>query len=236
MKITQSRFNSLEEISDIKHTFILRQPELPVNLYSKDKALEILAPSHEEGIKSCLKDIEVVIHNQDNREHDILDSDDYYQFHGGLYSTVQSLSGKKPMILFGDNSNFNKPKIHKLTYEIDKVMRSRVLNPKWINGIKKHGYKGAFEMSATLDYLFAYDATTSLVPDWCYSRISESWLMNEDNKEFLTTNNPWAVRDIAERLLEASNRNMWTTAKTIEIDLLKELVNEMDSLIEKDRY
>tara|TARA_Y100001968_G_scaffold333732_1_gene398819 strand:+ start:1597 stop:5349 length:3753 start_codon:yes stop_codon:yes gene_type:complete len=190
----------------------------------------------EEAIKSCLKDIEVIMHNQDNREHDILDSDDYYQFHGGLYSVVENLSGNKPLILYGDNSNFNKPKVHTLSYEIDKVMRSRVLNPKWINGIKSHGYKGAFEMSATVDYLFAYDATTSLVPDWCYSKIYEGWLTNKENKEFLTKNNPWALKDIAERLLEANNRNMWSLATINQKEQLKSIVNEMDSIIEKDSY
>ena len=140
------------------------------------------------GLKISLEKAEVVLHSQDNREHDLLDSDDYYQFHGGLSSAIEKISGKMPEILFGDNSRRERPRVYKLSKEIDKVMRSRMLNPRWIEGMKKHAYKGAFEMGATLDYLFGYDASTGLVPDWCYSGIYESWLNDEKVKEFLISN------------------------------------------------
>ncbi len=177
-----------------------------------------------DALKKCLKKVQVVLQNQDNKEHDILDSDDYYQFHGGLAAAVEELSGKIPKVLIGDHSRFSRPRIHSLEKEIDKVMRTRVLNPKWLEGVMNHGYKGAFEMGASIDYLFAYDASTRKVPNWCYSAICKNWLENQTIKEFLLIKNPWVLRDISERLLEASNRGLWTNIKESEKKLLKEIV------------
>ena len=101
--------------------------------------------------------------------------------------------------------------------------------------MKEHGYKGAFEMSASLDYLFAYDATTNSVPDWCYSRIVETWLMNKSNLEFLQQQNPWVLRDIAERLLEAYNRQMWDASDS-EIENMKYLLIDSEKRIEESSY
>ncbi len=188
------------------------------------------------GLEYCLKDIQIVVHNQDNREHDILDSDDYYQFQGGLAAAVEYNSGKMPEILIGDNSRRERPRVHKLTREIDKVMRSRMLNPRWIDGMKKHGYKGAFEMGASLDYLFAYDASTGLVPNWCYSEICEEWLSNKETIDFIKENNPWVLRDISERLLEAINRKMWGSSTKKQLELLKSLVIEAEKDIEHGNF
>ncbi len=184
------------------------------------------------GLVNCLKKIQVVLHNQDNREHDILDSDDYYQFHGGLSAAVEQVSGTKPNILLGDNSRRERPKINTLKKEIEKVVISRLLNPRWIEGIKEHGYKGAFEMSASLDYLFAYDAATDNVPDWCYSKINEEWLGNNSTIEFLLSKNPWVLRDMAEKFLEASNRGMWKNAGIQEKNKLIKMLNEAETIIE----
>ncbi len=185
-----------------------------------------------DGLESNLSKVKAVLHSQDNREHDILDSDDYYQFQGGLISAIKKTSGTNPQAYFADNSRYQRPRLHKLSKEIDKVVRSRLLNPKWIEGIKKHGYKGAFEMSASLDYLFSYDATTNLVPNWCYQSIVNNWLMNNNTKNFISENNPWALRDIAERLLEASNRKLWSNATIEEISSIKKLLSDIDSKIE----
>tara|TARA_B100000965_G_scaffold365975_1_gene350861 strand:+ start:1517 stop:5323 length:3807 start_codon:yes stop_codon:yes gene_type:complete len=184
------------------------------------------------GLERNLSNVKVVLHSQDNREHDILDSDDYYQFQGGLISAIKKISGKYPEAYFGDNSRYNRPRINKLAKEIDKVVRSRLLNPKWLNGIKKHGYKGAFEMSASLDYLFSFDATTNLVPDWCYQSIASNWLEDDCTKSFILDNNPWALRDISERLLEASNRDLWKNASKEQISFIKNILSDVDSKIE----
>ena len=186
------------------------------------------------SFEKVLKNVQVVIHNQDNREHDILDSDDYYQFHGGLAISIKEISGKYPEIYFGDLSKFGKSKITTLKSEIDKVMRTRVLNPKWINGMMKNGYKGGFEFSATLDYLYAYDATTNCVSNWSYESIYKSWICNEEIKKYLSENNPWALKDIAERLLELINRGMWENKSNIVIEDLKSIINETEYQIERN--
>ncbi|WP_282085047.1 cobaltochelatase subunit CobN [Aquimarina algiphila] len=165
--------------------------------------------SAHESFQNRLQAMQIVMQNQDNREHDILDSDDYYQFHGGLANAVKTVKGDDAEIYFGDNSRPETPKVKTLKEELLKVYRSRVVNPKWIKGVQRHGYKGAFEMAATLDYLFAYDATTNLIDDFMYEGITESYLLTPENKEFIQQNNPWALKDMSERLLEAIQRGMW---------------------------
>ena len=112
-------------------------------------------------------------------------------------------------------------------------MRSRLLNPRWIEGMMQHGYKGAFEMGASLDYLFAYDAATDRVPDWCYGSICDQWLSNQQIVSFLMKRNPWVLRDMAERLLEASNRGLWQQASDHQMDQLRQLVISSETRIER---
>ena len=185
------------------------------------------------GLEQALGRVQVVLHNQDNREHDLLDSDDYYQFHGGLSAAVERISGDRPQLWFGDHSRRERPRLHRLEKELDKVMRSRMLNPRWIEGMQRHGYKGAFEMGASLDYLFAYDAATDCVPDWCYGAICDQWLSNSKTVEFLSQRNPWILRDMSERLLEAFNRGLWEGASEDQLSRLKQLVVTSEARIER---
>jgi cobaltochelatase CobN len=156
-----------------------------------------------------LSQLEVVAHNQDNREHDILDSDDYYQFQGGMTNAVSVYSGATPVVYHNDHSNPSAPKTRTLKEELNRVIRSRVLNPKWITAMREHGYKGAFEMAASVDYLFAYDATTNMVDDYQYQKVADALIFDPDNKTFMEENNPQALEEMAERLLEATQRGLW---------------------------
>jgi len=156
-----------------------------------------------------LAGIDLVMHNQDNREHDLLDSDDYYQFQGGMAAAVRHLAGAQPAMYFGDHSNPGAPAIRTLEEEISRVVRSRVTNPKWIEGVKRHGYKGAFEIAATVDYLFAYDATARVVRDDQYARVTDAYLEDPGTRDFLLRHNPDALGQICERLLEAMDRGLW---------------------------
>lgn len=153
--------------------------------------------------------IEVAVKNQDNREHDIFDSDDYLQDHGGMVAAVRALTGRAPKAWFGDSANPADPRVRSLREEAARVVRSRVLNPKWIDAMADHGYKGAFELAATVDYLFGYDATAEVVEDWMYEKVTESYVADPARREFFRRSNPWALRAIAERLLEADQRGMW---------------------------
>ena len=189
--------------------------------------------SQPEVFEKRLKELQVVLHNQDNREHDLLDSDDYYQFQGGMTAAVRHLQGgKNPTVYFGDNSQPSNPKVRQLKEEIARVYRSRVINPKWIKGVMRHGYKGAFEMSATVDYLFAYSATTKSVPDFMYEGIVDNYLENDRVHDFIQQKNPWALRDIAERLIEASQRGLWSDVSPVQIDRLRAILHEAESSIE----
>ena len=153
--------------------------------------------------------LEAVIHNQDNREHDILDSDDYYQFHGGMAAAVEHLRGQQPALYHGDFSTPGAVRIRTLSEELARVVRARVVNPKWIAGVKRHGYKGAFEMAATVDYLFAFDATTGLIGAHQYAMVADAYMHDADTRQFLEQHNPQALRSIGERLLEAVRRGLW---------------------------
>jgi cobaltochelatase CobN len=189
--------------------------------------------SHPEAFKQRLAQMQVVLHNQDNREHDLLDSDDYYQFQGGLTAAVRSLQGKNPETYFGDNSIPAQPKVRQLSAEIARVYRSRVVNPKWISGVMRHGYKGAFEIAATVDFLFAYDATAKCVADHMYQGIVQAYLLDPVVCEFIQEKNPWALRNIAERLLEAHKRGLWEDVDIQTLENLRNLVHQAEAAIEE---
>jgi cobaltochelatase CobN len=156
-----------------------------------------------------LSQVDAVLHNQDNREHDLLDSDDYYQFEGGLAATVKHLTGKKAVVWHNDHSRPETPKVRSLDEEIARVVRARVVNPKWIAGVMRHGYKGAFEMAATVDYLFAFAATADCVADHHFDAVFEAYLLDDAVRDFIAAHNPAALMEIAGRLQEAQARGLW---------------------------
>jgi len=152
---------------------------------------------------------DAVLHNQDNREHDLLDSDDYYQFQGGLAATIRHLSGQAVPVYHGDSSNPDTPRVRRLEEEIARVVRGRVVNPKWIAGAMRHGYKGAFEMAATVDYMFAFAATAHAVADHHFDAVYEAYLGDDVVRDFIAAHNPAALAEMALRLLEAQDRHLW---------------------------
>ncbi|MFQ5984013.1 MAG: cobaltochelatase subunit CobN [Alphaproteobacteria bacterium] len=170
-----------------------------------------------------LKSVEAVIHNQDNREHDLLDSDDYYQFEGGLTVAVRHLSGTQPTVYHNDHSRPDSPKIRTLEEEIARVVRARVVNPKWIAGVMRHGYKGAAEMAATVDYLFGFAATARAVKNHQFDAVFEAYVNDPDVQTFLTQANPAALKEMAERLIEAKERGLWRPRANIAHVLLEDL-------------
>ena len=161
------------------------------------------------GMRRRFAAIEVAVKNQDNREHDIFDSSEYLEDHGGMVAAVRSLRGEAPKAWFGDTSDPSRPQVRSLKEEAARVVRSRVLNPRWIDAMRRHGYKGAFELVATVDYLFGYDATADIVEDWMYERVTDAYVADPEMRAFFAASNPWALRSIAERLLEAAARDLW---------------------------
>ena len=153
--------------------------------------------------------IAVAAHNTDTLEHDIADSDDYFQYHGGMIATVRALTGRAPRAYIGDSTRPDTVRTRSLAEETARVFRARVVNPRWVEAMKRHGYKGAFELAATVDYLFGYDATAGVVEDWMYEKLTDTYVRDEQMREFFRQSNPWALHGIAERLLEAADRKLW---------------------------
>ncbi|MER7547226.1 cobaltochelatase subunit CobN [Spirillospora sp. NPDC127506] len=160
-------------------------------------------------MESAYRRIAVAAKNVDTREHDIADSDDYFQYHGGMIATVRALTGKAPEAYVGDSTRPDAVRTRTLSEETARVFRARVVNPQWLAAMRRHGYKGAFELAATVDYLFGYDATTGVMADWMYDRLTAAYVLDEENRAFMEESNPWALHGIAERLLEAAERGMW---------------------------
>ncbi len=165
-------------------------------------------PAREE-METAYRRIAVAAKNTDTREHDIADSDDYFQYHGGMVATVRALTGRAPQAYIGDSTRPETVRTRTLSEETARVFRARVVNPRWIAAMRRHGYKGAFELAATVDYLFGYDATTGVVPDWMYDRLARTYVLDPENRAFLRDANPWALHGMTERLLEAESRGMW---------------------------
>ena len=140
-------------------------------------------------LEARLKATDAVVQNQDNREHDLLDSDDYYQFEGGLAASVETLRGEAPSIFHNDHSRPERPVIRALDEEIARVVRGRAANPKWIAGVMRHGYKGAFEIAATVDYLFAFAATTNAVKHHHFEQLYDAYLGDAAVRGFIAENN-----------------------------------------------
>jgi len=157
-----------------------------------------------------LREVEAVVHNQDNREHDLLDSDDYYQFEGGLVATAEALSGRRPLAYHNDHSRPERPVARTLEEEISRVMRSRVVNPKWIDGVKRHGYKGAFEIIATVDYMFAFAATTGAVKTHHFDLAFEAFVDDDVTRDFIRVNNRFGYDEMIDKFNEARARGYWT--------------------------
>ncbi|MDQ1727226.1 MAG: cobaltochelatase CobN, partial [Frankiaceae bacterium] len=176
--------------------------------------------------------IRVAAKNQDTREHDIMDSDDYFQYHGGMVAAVRALTGSNPAAYVGDSATPDAVKTRTLAEETARVFRSRVVNPKWMAAMRRHGYKGAFEMAATVDYLFGYDATAGVVQDWMYEKLSSEYIFDATNREFLTKSNPWALRGMTERLLEAAERGLWAEPSPETLEQLKQTYLELEGDLE----
>jgi cobaltochelatase CobN len=186
-----------------------------------------------EDMEAAYRRISVAVKNTDTREHDIADSDDYYQYHGGMVAAVRALTGSAPKAYVGDSTRPDYVRTRSLVEESARVFRSRVVNPRWIDAMKRHGYKGAFELAATVDYLFGWDATTGVVTDWMYEQLSASYVFDADTRAFLEKSNPWALRSITERLLEAAERGLWASPEADTLASLRDAYLEVEGRLEE---
>lgn len=167
--------------------------------------------SHADTFRRRMSTVSVTIKNESNAEFDMMDSDDFYAYHGGLVATVKANSGNTPLSITGHTDDPDRPVTRDLARETARIVRSRILNPKWLEGLKRHGFKGAQEISAALDSLFGWDATAEVAEDWMYQGVAERFLFDEQTRQWMESVNRWAVHSVSERLLEAHQRGMWET-------------------------
>lgn len=179
-----------------------------------------------------LKVLDAAVKNQDHRESDFMDSDDWYDYHGGMIAAAENLSGKAVAAYMGVTSRPGEIKTRTPGEEARLVFRSRILNPEWIQGMKKHGYKGALDISHALNNAFGWDAATGVVEDWMYDQFARTFLLNRENREWMEDSNPDAVRDMLERLLEAAQRGMWNPDEGL-LDELKQLYMKNEESLEE---
>ncbi|MDA8371563.1 MAG: cobaltochelatase subunit CobN [Nocardiopsaceae bacterium] len=185
-------------------------------------------------MEASFRRITVAAKNQDTREHDIVDSDDYFQYHGGMVAMVRRLTGENPQAYVGDSATPDQVRTRTLGEETRRVFRARVVNPRWIAAMRRHGYKGAFELAATVDYLFGYDATAGVVDDWMYEKLAETYVLDPQNREFLENANPWALRGMTERLLEAADRELWAHPDPAVLEGLRETYLKLEGDLEDE--
>jgi cobaltochelatase CobN len=185
-------------------------------------------------METAFKRIAVAAKNVDTREHDLVDADDYFQYHGGMVAMVRHLTGASPEAYVGDSATPDQVKTRTLGEETHRVFRARVVNPRWMAAMRRHGYKGAFEMAATVDYLFGYDATAGVVDDWMYEKLSAEYVFDPENRDFMKKSNPWALRGITERLLEAAERGLWAEPDAETLERLRATYLELEGDLEGD--
>ncbi|PZH09538.1 cobaltochelatase subunit CobN [Streptomyces sp. NTH33] len=183
-------------------------------------------------METAFRRIAVAAKNVDTREHDIHDADDYFQYHGGMVVMVRHLTGANPEAYVGDSAVPDQVRTRTLGEETHRVFRARVVNPRWMSAMRRHGYKGAFEMAATVDYLFGYDATAGVVDDWMYEKLSAEYVFDAENRDFMRKSNPWALRGITERLLEAADRGLWAEPDQETLDRLRATYLELEGDLE----
>jgi cobaltochelatase CobN len=182
--------------------------------------------------KTRFAEIVVAVKNQDNREHDIFDSDDYLQYHGGMVAAIRAISGRDPQAYFGDSSDPSRARVRALADEARRVFRTRVVNPKWIESMQRHGYKGAFEMAATVDYMYGYDATAKVIDDWMYEQLTDRYVLDAEVQQFFREKNPWALRNIIERLMESVDRGLWQQPDEQQLEHMRQVYLQLEGDLE----
>ena len=181
-----------------------------------------------------LSRLDLTVKNEDTREYDMLDGDDFYSYHGGMIAAVKALKGELPRSYCGDSSDPDRVKTRSTVEETKHIFRARILNPKWIVSMKRHGYKGAGDISRMVDIAFGWDATAEVLEDWMYEELANKYALDKDMQEWLKKVNPHALQNIAERLLEAVERGMWQATEEMKEEL-RDVYLDIEGWIEDDQ-
>ena len=184
-----------------------------------------------EFFKDRMSQLDVTVKNHEDREFDLLDIDDEYGYLGGMNAMIRTYGGRKPYTIMGDSSDPQRLKVRSLEEELRYVFRSRVLNPKWLEGLKEHGYRGAMELSYVVEYTLGWDATSDVIEPWMYEGMAERFLLDGETRKWLEESNPYALREMASRLLEVIQRGLWEPSEEMK-EKLRSIYLEAESLLE----
>ncbi len=176
--------------------------------------------------------VSVTVKNMPDREIDLLDCDDVYEYLGGMNAFVRTYGKKDAMSIMGDGSNPHKTKVRNTQEELRYTFRSKILNPKFINGLKEHGYRGAAELANITEYTMAWGATSDIAEDWMYEGITDKFLLDENTREWMMDENPYAAMNILKRLEESIERGLWNASDEYR-QKLKDLYMETEERIEE---
>jgi len=187
-----------------------------------------------EEFKRRLGSLDLTVKNEDTREIDMLDGDDFYSYHGGMIAAVKAIKGKLPRSYCADSSDPDRIKTRSAAEETRHIFRARLLNPTWLESMKRHSYKGAADISRAVDIAFGWDATAEVLEDWMYEKLAEKYALDEEMQQWLKEVNPNALQNIAERLLEAAERGMWQASSEMK-QQLRDIYLEIEGLIEDEQ-
>lgn len=186
-----------------------------------------------ELFKKRLSSLDLTIKNEENHESNILSSDDYNAFHGGMIAAVKSLGGKAPVSYVGDSTNRSQVGVRTVQEEMKRVFRSESMNPKFIEGLMKHGYRGATDLANRLSISFQWDATSGVMDDWMYEQYAQKYALDPEMQKWMKKVNPWALQSMAETLLEADQRKLWNAGDEMKQEL-QELYLSVEGELEDD--
>lgn len=192
----------------------------------------VYGPQKAATFRRLLGRLDVTVKNEDSREYDLLSCTDYYNYYGGLITAAKISRGELPFALVGDSSDPQRVQVRTTQEEAKHIFRSRVLNPKWIEGLKRHGYKGAGDLSKVMDIILGWDATAEVIDDFMYERFAAKYALDPDMQQWLKEVNPYALQNILDKLLEAIQRGLWQASAEMEARL-KEAYLEIEGVIEE---
>jgi len=187
--------------------------------------------SHDRLI-SQLKSVDLTFNKTVTDEYDLLGCCCYFGTHGGLTTAAREISKKDVSAYYGDTRDLDRVAIRSLADEVRRVVRTKLLNPKWIEGMKRHGYKGAGDISKRVGRVYGWEATTQEVDDWIFDDIAKTFILDDEMRKFFEENNPWALEEMGRRLLEAHQRGLWKADEMV-IDELKDAYLEMEGWLEE---
>ena len=185
------------------------------------------------SLERTLKTVDITYNKVMNDEHDLLGCSCYYGAQGGMTAAARELSGRDVKAYYGDTREAGAIKVRAMSEELSRVVQARLLNPKWIEGQKAHGYKGATDISKRIGRIYGWEATTGDIGDWVFDGITRTYVENEENRRFMQENNPWAMEEIMRRLIEAKQRGLWKPADGLD-ELLEDAYLDIEGVLEEN--